>query len=373
MEKQIDIVSFTIPYPATYGGVIDVFYRIKALKEIGYQINLHCFKYNKDETKELNKYCKEVFYYQRKTSFLQHFSFRPYIVQSRAVPELLENLKKTSNPILFEGLHSSYFLNHPDLKKRVKIVRAHNIEHEYYAKLALQEKRLADKAYFFIESQKLKFYEKRLRDADAILAISEADHEHFKQYAKTIFAPPFHPFFRVDAVAGRGNYVLYHGNLSVPENHQVAMFIVQEIAPYCSFDFCIAGYSPNTSLEQEASKHSNIKLLANPTDAELYALIGEAHINLLPTFQDTGFKLKLLYALYRGRFCLVNPTMVKGTGLSGLCHVANNAKEIISITESLFGIDFSTERLAEREQLLNIHFQNNENANKIHKLITMIE
>ena len=30
--KNINIVSFDIPYPPNYGGIIDVFYKIKALK-----------------------------------------------------------------------------------------------------------------------------------------------------------------------------------------------------------------------------------------------------------------------------------------------------------------------------------------------------
>ena len=31
MEKHLHIVAFNVPLPANYGGVIDVFYRLKAL------------------------------------------------------------------------------------------------------------------------------------------------------------------------------------------------------------------------------------------------------------------------------------------------------------------------------------------------------
>ena len=57
-NKEIHIVAFTIPYPANYGGVIDVFYKIKALYKLGVKINLHCFKYDRTDSIELNKYCK---------------------------------------------------------------------------------------------------------------------------------------------------------------------------------------------------------------------------------------------------------------------------------------------------------------------------
>ena len=42
-----------------------MFYKIKALHELGIKIHLHCFEYGRGQQPELNKYCEEVFYYQR--------------------------------------------------------------------------------------------------------------------------------------------------------------------------------------------------------------------------------------------------------------------------------------------------------------------
>ena len=55
MEKFIHVVSFDVPYPANYGGVIDVFHRLKALHKNGYKIILHCFEYGRDKQIELDK------------------------------------------------------------------------------------------------------------------------------------------------------------------------------------------------------------------------------------------------------------------------------------------------------------------------------
>ena len=54
---QIHIISLNVPYPANYGGVIDVFYKIKSLHEAGVQIHLHCFDYGRGNQPELEKYC----------------------------------------------------------------------------------------------------------------------------------------------------------------------------------------------------------------------------------------------------------------------------------------------------------------------------
>ena len=35
MDKYLNIVSFNIPYPANYGGVIDVYYKLEALRACG--------------------------------------------------------------------------------------------------------------------------------------------------------------------------------------------------------------------------------------------------------------------------------------------------------------------------------------------------
>ena len=61
MEKHLNIVSFNVPWPANYGGVIDVFYKIKALHDIGVKVILHCFEYGRPQAKELENYCEKVY------------------------------------------------------------------------------------------------------------------------------------------------------------------------------------------------------------------------------------------------------------------------------------------------------------------------
>ena len=54
MDKNLHVISFDIPWPVNYGGVIDVFYKITALAGLGVKIHLHCFEYGRKESKELN-------------------------------------------------------------------------------------------------------------------------------------------------------------------------------------------------------------------------------------------------------------------------------------------------------------------------------
>ncbi len=41
MDLHLHIIAFDIPFPPDYGGVIDVYYKIKTLSEAGVRIHLH--------------------------------------------------------------------------------------------------------------------------------------------------------------------------------------------------------------------------------------------------------------------------------------------------------------------------------------------
>ena len=94
-------------------------------------------------------------------------------------------------------------------------------------------------------------------------------------------------------------------------------------------------------------------------------LIAAAHINILPTFQPTGFKLKLLSALYKGRFCIVNKYMVQNTGLEEACHEANTPAKFRKLISEFMGQEFKLADLELRNKVLLDKFNNLGNAEKL--------
>ena len=155
-EKYLHIITHDVLWPADFGGVMDQFYKIKALHQAGVKIYLHCFVNKRPPHDELKKYCEAIYYYKRKVN-LGHFSFRlPFIVSSRKCNELIINLKKDNYPILIEAIHCSYNLFAGKLNNRIVLLRLHNTEFEYYHQLALNEKNPLKKWYFRHESKLLK-------------------------------------------------------------------------------------------------------------------------------------------------------------------------------------------------------------------------
>jgi hypothetical protein len=145
----------------------------------------------------------------------------PYIVSSRINHELLNNLKKDDAPILFEGLHTCFYLDHPELASRNKSVWMHNIESDYYQNLSKADKNFIHKIHFSVESKKLKKYENILYAAQNIFCVNQKDAEYMTKYCKnTMFVPLFHLNETVDILNESEDYILYHGSLDVVENNQ---------------------------------------------------------------------------------------------------------------------------------------------------------
>ena len=265
-----------------------------------------------------------------------------------------------------EGLHSSFYLNAAELEGRFIIVRTHNVEHDYYNGLAKVEGNIFKRYYFYNEATKLENYEKSLSKASLIAAISPADVSHFKgKFDHVVHLPPFHPHEKLTIRPGKGKFVLYHGNLSVGENNEAALFLVNNVfSELKNISFVIAGNKPSKELKALVAKKRNITLHADMDMKTVQELIKEAHINILPTFQPTGIKLKLLTALFSGRHCLVNPEMVVNTELEPLCHIEPDAKGMVAKIRDLFHVPFTEEMAKEREELLKKYYSNKSNADR---------
>lgn len=367
MSNHLHIVAFDNPYPPRYGGVIDIWYKISVLHDAGMMIHLHYFSYGKKKEEEdiLRQYCATVQAYPRKTGWRSQLSIIPYIVYSRKSEALIQDLCRDDYPILFEGLHTCYYLDDPRLKGRRLLYRESNIEHDYYRHLAKAERNPLKKVFFLCESRKLRHYEQVLENSSVMLTVSQADTEYLQRRfpsKKVIRIPSFHKDDEVISVPGKGDFVLYQGNLSVAENTAAVSFLIRKVWNESMPPLVIAGKNPSKSLVRLAKTCQQIRLIANPDDATMSGLLRDAHINLMVTFQPTGLKLKLLNALFNGRFCLVNEAMLAGTGLTSLCSVAATPGQFREEIRRLFTCTFTEEETGKRRDILSKIYSNRENG-----------
>ena len=184
-----------------------------------------------------------------------------------------------------------------------------------------------------------------------------------------MYLPPFHRNDELETQTGRGEFILYHGNLSVGENNVAAIFLVDKVFSKLNIPCVIAGNGATDELRNSILQNGNIDLVEGVTAEEIEELIRDAHINVLPTRQATGIKLKLVNALFMGRYCVANSKMIDNTGLEDCCVEANTATQFIDAINDLWKREFTESELTERKSQLAEGFCNMEG---IDALIGMI-
>ena len=348
---------------------MDVFYKIKALHQAGVSIRLHSFQYGRKAAEELKKYCTEIHYYPRKKIYTGIVSRVPYIVGSRINPDLLERLSSDEHPILFEGLHTCAYLDHPLLKDKMKAVRMHNVEWQYYRGLFDHSTETLKTIYYAVESKRLQRYESVLIHANHIFAISKTETEYLEnRFPQTSLLFPFHGVSARKPEPDTGNYMLYHGNLSVPENEEAVEWLLEHLEADAGFPMIIAGKKPKAALKAAIEAKAGFQLAENPDANRMEELIRQAQLHILPAFQSTGVKLKLLRSLFCGRFVLSNPAMLEGTGLEKLCYLFKKPSELNALVKKL-RTEALTESMMEERAVLLSNFDDRKGASRIIEIL----
>jgi hypothetical protein len=363
-RKSIHIISLDVPFPPDYGGVIDIYYRAKALKKLGVYVILHCFEYGRGTDHDFKEIADEIHYYKRKKSLWSNFKKEPFIVSTRRDEKLVNRLLEDDFPILMEGLHTTSILSDERFANRQKWVRIHNIEWQYYEALAYATSSPLKKSFFKKESKKLKKYEKILAKADQLLCLNEQDIAYYSSInASTIYWAVGCEFKELETEKA-ANFALFHGNLSVSENERALRWIVESWdTNQIQIPLIVAGKNPSKSLQNELKKHAFISLKSNPTSVEMDELLRTAEINLLITFQSTGVKLKLINSLIQGNRCVVNPLMIEGTDLGQFCEIIDDAEDLNRTISAK--VAFLEEEKSKRIDYLKVHFEAVSQAKKV--------
>ena len=365
--EEIHIITHQVPWPVDFGGVFDLFYKIKSLSEVGVKIHLHCFTKNDETVPILHRYCESVTYYKR-TSFFSNLYFHlPFIIRSRSSAELISNLKKDNYPIIFDGIHTTFPLLHSLGKDRKIKIRLHNVEFLYYERLAELETGFYKKLYFKLEAFLLRRYESKLARVFDFWAISTQDMEVYQKELgckKIEFLPAFLPWKNPTSPLGLGNFCLYHGNLSVNENEKAVEWLLDEIFSKINVPFVIAGKNPSEALKKKVYQYNHTCIVENISEHEMDDLISKAQINILPSFNQTGVKLKVLHALFKGRHCIVNKEAVSGAEIESGYLIYDSSEDLTELVNQFFHIPFSEADFDFRSNGLE-HYDNTNLTDKI--------
>ncbi len=370
MADYLHIVCLDAPAPPNYGGAIDMYYKIKALAASGKKIILHYFDYRPNRNAdELQAICVAIHRYHRKSFFQSLSSNIPYIIASRINRQLIKKLNDDDHPILLEGLHCAGIINQIKNTSRI-VLRMHNNEAVYYRHLATVEKKIYKKIFFAREANLLDKFQNGMQQNISLAVISEQDCRVLKtEYGlkKTTFVPCFVPWQKISAQKGKSNFCLYHGNMQVAENEAAALWLIANVFSKIKTQFVIAGNGVSKKIEKAVQSITSINIVNNPRQQILENLISTAQINILPSLNNTGVKLKLLHALFNGRFCMTNTNGIKGSAIAAGVSIANSPAEYLQLINELLAQEFTSREIEERRYLERL-YDNGTNAQKLNAL-----
>lgn len=368
-NKPLHIISFENPFPPNFGGVIDVFYKIKALHELGYDIYLHCFHDGRDVVfEELKAITTKVYLYKKNKNPFFLFSKFPYPVICRFREELIFNIKTIDAPILFEGLHTTMVMNKTDLQNK-KYLRLHNLESDFYAGMSKNETNYLKKIAYHFASKKYIEYQKNIPKFDHVFALSCYEFEVVKTMTTNVtYIPVFHGNGALQSLSEYGNYAFYHGDLRLADNKKAAKFLINVFKEIPDYKLIIASSNGKKIIEKHIGNCKNIEFVNVFDNSQWDKLLANAHINVMLSFQKSGTKLKIINSLAKSRFCLINNNMVDDYRVLKLCEMASTKEEFILKINELKNKPFleSNIRSAVFSEVLN----DNKNGILIDKIIS---
>lgn len=330
-QKALHIVSFDNPYPPVYGGAIEVFFKIKPLHDLGIHIHFHCFvDLIPEKNPELERITEKIYYYENDKNPFNFFSGLPFSVNKRNDKKLLQNLLSIEAPILFESLKTTFLVHKKRLNEQYKILRLHNIEHDYFEGISSSENSLLKKWIYKLEAWKYKKYESVITEFDQIITLSKFENAHIiEKIGKSNYIPVFHGNTKVKLLDGVGKYAIYHGDLRMSDNLRVVLMLIDIFREIYDFQLIIASNSRQDYISKKIEGLKNVAYVPIKNFEHLQQLLMDAQMNLIFSFQKSGTKLKLMNALYNSRFCIVNDNIMDDENVTQLCEFANTKEEII--------------------------------------------
>lgn len=333
---KILIVSHRVPYPLKDGGVIAMHALLQGLKTAGVQVKLLCLNPKKDgvDAAKLPQYFYDDFDFEyfdidtdikAKDAFLNLFTNTSYHMvrfYDDSFAELLANTiqANTYDVIHLESLFVTGYL--PVMRQHFKgaiAMRAHNVEHKIWEKLAVNESNPLKKWYLNLLATRLKKYEiKTLGELDAFISLTQEDADFFEQSGfkgKAHVSPHGINLARFENQGQtENNYKVFHlGSMDWIPNQEAMRWFLDEVwtlvlkeVPQAQFH--LAGKKIPQWVHDR--KDTNVHIEGEVPDA--MAFMQAKNIMVVPLLSGSGIRIKILEGMALGKAIVSTPLGATG-------------------------------------------------------------
>lgn len=347
------------PYPLKDGEAIAVTYLSKALRDLGCEITLLSmntikhYTHIEDLPADFDHY-KAIYWTALDNSlnpmdaFINLFSGTSYHVErfiSKTFEQkLIEVLKSEEFDII--QLETLYLAPYVETIKKYSnahvVMRAHNVEHEIWDRIAQNTLFLPKKWYLTHLTRKLKKYEiNHLNDYDFLVALTDRDLSQFKKlgYKNGAMAAPIgidtSRYGRVitsDLNSKRDLSLCFIGSLDWMPNIEGLNWFLQKVWPlicakYPEVTLHVAGRNTPSSLLNR--NMDNMVVHGEVPDATEF--IGRYDAMVVPLFSGSGMRVKILEGMALGKVIITTSMGMEGIEASDKEHllIADSPEEFV--------------------------------------------
>ena len=323
------------PYPASEGGPMAMNSIITGLLEAGHQVKIlavNSEKFNVKESDIPEEYKKKTgielidvdLSIRPMKAFLNLFSKRSYHVERFISDEFKERLielleKEQFDVVQLEMLYMAPYV--ADIRahsKAMVVLRAHNVEHKIWERIAKETKFFLKRWYINHLAKTLKEYElNALETVDGIAAITRKDAALFRKYcSKPVIDIPYgvypEEFKPKSEIEGKPKF--YHiGSMNWMPNEEGIRWFIDEVLPKTvekvpGFVYHLAGRNMPEWLSTLKDPHVNV--IGEVPDAK--AFVADHDVAIVPLLSGSGIRIKIIESMAMGKTVITTRVGAEG-------------------------------------------------------------
>ena len=323
------------PYPASEGGPMAMNSIITGLLEAGHQVKVLAVnspKYNVKENDIPEDYRKKtgielidvdldvkpmkalINLFRRRSYHVERFISKDFKAR---LAELLQ--KEQFDVVQLEMLYMApYVETIREHSKAMIVLRAHNVEHKIWERIAKETKFFIKRWYINHLAKTLKEYElNALETVDGIAAITRKDAAFFRKYcSKPIIDIPYgvypEEFTPKSEIEGQPKF--YHiGSMNWMPNEEGIRWFIDEVLPKTvekvpNFVYHLAGRNMPEWLTE--LNNPNVDVIGEVPDAK--AFVAENDVAIVPLLAGSGIRIKIIESMAMGKTVITTRVGAEG-------------------------------------------------------------
>ncbi len=344
---KILFITYTNPLKSNCGDSVYTMDILSGMRKLDCYIkflSFNCGEFKEDDLSKLGNYCDEISLvpFIPKRKIMLCLSLYPFSIANRRSKDMVRKVNKILETEEYDYIVINHFklsylsksLNKGDFKK---VFISHNVETNLSKSLYRNTSNWNKAFMYYLEYLKVKIFERKyLKGMDVITAISDLDHEFFKNQftrSEVYFLPPRVRMKSLPQDNKVGKKVILCGSFCwEPKKENLIRLLHAKNFNKISengIGLLIVGNAPENLISRVNSRYEGVKMLGFVADNKKF--YEQSKIAIVPELLGGGFKMKIAEAVsYNRAMVAIRVAITDNQMIDGVHYVgADSFEEMI--------------------------------------------